>query len=209
VGPSSSRSSSARRKPRRRLPTTTANSASPEATVAQPPLPRHIPECSPDRGQHVTVRVLPNYPLWDQERRRWRRRRGWVRGQTCVPAGPIPLAARGLAAVLTRADPADAPVHHYQPGPRRRSRTLSACSARFDRSCQGSDQTRVRDTSRVKDKHRRPWLPVTTGGESSVSHAGGSLLVATAHATEPFGELSRRLGRRPWRSTIRARSCGI
>jgi len=35
--------------------------------VAQPPLPRHIPGRRPDRGQHVTVRVLPNYPLWDSQ----------------------------------------------------------------------------------------------------------------------------------------------
>jgi Transposase DDE domain group 1 len=49
----------------------------------------------------------------------------------------------------------------------------------------------------VKDKHRRPWLPVMVGGESLVSHAGGSLLVATARGAGLSRELSRRL--RPWR----------
>jgi Transposase DDE domain group 1 len=52
----------------------------------------------------------------------------------------------------------------------------------------------------VKDKQRRPWLSVITFGESLVSHAGGSLLVATAHATGLSRELSTRLGswRRSW-----------
>jgi hypothetical protein len=99
VGPSSSRSSSARRKPCRRLPTTTANSASPEATVAQPPLPGHIPECSPDRGQHVTVRVLPNYPLWDQDAACGGAR---VQPEHRRVADPDHDTARGLSAVLGR-----------------------------------------------------------------------------------------------------------
>ena len=52
----------------------------------------------------------------------------------------------------------------------------------------------------MKDKQRRPWLSVVTFGESLVSHAGGSLLVATAHATGLSRELSTRLGswRRSW-----------
>jgi hypothetical protein len=52
----------------------------------------------------------------------------------------------------------------------------------------------------VKDKQRRRWLSVITGGESLVSHAGGALLVATAGVTGLSGELSTRLGlwRRPW-----------
>jgi hypothetical protein len=46
--------------------------------------------------------VLPNSALWDQ---------GAAHGANvvdlrCVPAWPVPLAARGLAAVLARADPA-------------------------------------------------------------------------------------------------------
>jgi hypothetical protein len=49
----------------------------------------------------------------------------------------------------------------------------------------------------VKDKQRRPWLSVITFGESLVSHAGGSLLVATARAAGLCGELSTRL--RSWR----------
>jgi hypothetical protein len=48
----------------------------------------------------------------------------------------------------------------------------------------------------VKDKQRRPWLSVITFGESLVSHAGGSLLVATARVTGLSSELCRRLG--PW-----------
>jgi hypothetical protein len=52
----------------------------------------------------------------------------------------------------------------------------------------------------VKDKQRRAWLSVITGGESLVSHAGGSLLVATARAAGLSGELSARL--RPWRRPL-------
>jgi hypothetical protein len=52
----------------------------------------------------------------------------------------------------------------------------------------------------VKHKRRRPWLSVITGGESLVSHAGGSLLVGTAYATGLSRELSAQLAcwRRPW-----------
>jgi hypothetical protein len=52
----------------------------------------------------------------------------------------------------------------------------------------------------VKDKHRCPWLVVVLGGESLVSHAGGSLLVAMADAAGLSRELSAQLGRwrRPW-----------
>ena len=49
----------------------------------------------------------------------------------------------------------------------------------------------------MKDKRRRPWLGVITGGESLVSHAGGALLVETARRSGLAKELSRRLG--PWR----------
>jgi Transposase DDE domain group 1 len=49
----------------------------------------------------------------------------------------------------------------------------------------------------VKDKHRRPWLSVITGGESLVSHAGGVLLVESARRSGLARQLSRRLG--PWR----------
>jgi hypothetical protein len=49
----------------------------------------------------------------------------------------------------------------------------------------------------VKDKQRRPWLSVITFGESLVSHAGGSLLVATARAAGLSQELCQRL--EPWR----------
>jgi Transposase DDE domain group 1 len=52
----------------------------------------------------------------------------------------------------------------------------------------------------VKDKQRRAWLSVITGGELLVSHAGGSLLVATARAAGLSGELSARL--RPWRRPL-------
>jgi DDE family transposase len=50
----------------------------------------------------------------------------------------------------------------------------------------------------VKDKRRRPWLSVMTGGESLVSHVGGSLLVATAGVTGLCRELSAGLG--SWRA---------
>ena len=49
----------------------------------------------------------------------------------------------------------------------------------------------------MKDKHRRPWLSVITGGESLVSHAGGVLLVESARRSGLARQLSRRLG--PWR----------
>jgi hypothetical protein len=49
----------------------------------------------------------------------------------------------------------------------------------------------------VKDKHRRPWLSVIVGGESLVSHAGGTLLIETARRSGLAQELSARLGR--WR----------
>jgi hypothetical protein len=49
----------------------------------------------------------------------------------------------------------------------------------------------------VKDKHLRPWLSVITGGESLVSHAGGTLLVETARRSGLAAELSAGLGR--WR----------
>jgi hypothetical protein len=52
-----------------------------------------------------TYALLPNLPLLDQGRLR-RRGRGWVGLSTRVPVGPVPLAARGLAAVLARAGPA-------------------------------------------------------------------------------------------------------
>jgi hypothetical protein len=52
----------------------------------------------------------------------------------------------------------------------------------------------------VKDKYCRPWLSVIIGGESLVSHAGGSLLVGTAGVAGLSGELSRRLG--PWRRPL-------
>ncbi len=52
----------------------------------------------------------------------------------------------------------------------------------------------------MKDKQRRPWLSVITFGESLVSHAGGSLLVAAARGAGLCGELSTRLRlwRGPW-----------
>lgn len=46
----------------------------------------------------------------------------------------------------------------------------------------------------MKDKRCRPWLSVIVGGESLVSHAGGSLLVATARGVGLSRELSVRLG---------------
>ena len=49
----------------------------------------------------------------------------------------------------------------------------------------------------MKDKHLRPWLSVITGGESLVSHSGGTLLVETARRSGLAKELSSRLG--PWR----------
>jgi hypothetical protein len=52
----------------------------------------------------------------------------------------------------------------------------------------------------VKDKHRLPWLSVIVGGESLVSHAGGSLLVHTARAAGLSRALSARLG--PWRRPL-------
>jgi Transposase DDE domain group 1 len=52
----------------------------------------------------------------------------------------------------------------------------------------------------VKDKGRRPWLSVITGGESLVSHAGGVLLVETARRSSLAGQLSRLLG--PWRKPL-------
>ncbi|HEX8758672.1 MAG TPA: IS1380 family transposase [Pseudonocardiaceae bacterium] len=52
----------------------------------------------------------------------------------------------------------------------------------------------------MKDKHRLPWLSVIVGGESLVSHAGGSLLVATARGAGLSRELSARLG--PWRGPL-------
>ena len=58
----------------------------------------------------------------------------------------------------------------------------------------------MRGTSRVKDKHLRPWLSVIVGGESLVSHAGGALLVQTARRSGLTKELSTRLG--PWRLSL-------
>jgi len=55
----------------------------------------------------------------------------------------------------------------------------------------------MRDTPQVKDKGRRPWLSVITGGESLVSHAGGTLLVEVARRSGLARELSSGLG--PWR----------
>jgi len=59
------------------------------------------------------------------------------------------------------------------------------------------DRTELRGTSQVKDKQRRPWLSVIIGGESLVSHAGGTLLVETARRSGLAKELATRLG--PWR----------
>src|ERR687894_1186786 len=58
----------------------------------------------------------------------------------------------------------------------------------------------MRGTSQVKDKQRRPWLSVIAGGESLVSHAGGTLLVETARRSGLAKELSARLGR--WRRPL-------
>lgn len=58
----------------------------------------------------------------------------------------------------------------------------------------------MRGTSRVKNTHRCPWLPVITGGESLVSHAGGVLLVETARRSRLAKELSSRC--RPWRRPL-------
>jgi Transposase DDE domain group 1 len=52
----------------------------------------------------------------------------------------------------------------------------------------------------VKDKHHRPWLPVITGGESLVSHAGATLLVETARRSGLAKQLSGLLG--PWRPPL-------
>ena len=71
-----------------------------------------------DTGLHLPLSVrrlllcvLPNTPLWDQVRCLRRRGRGQVCRAACVPAGPVPLAARGLAAVLARAGPAGTEGH--------------------------------------------------------------------------------------------------
>lgn len=52
----------------------------------------------------------------------------------------------------------------------------------------------------MKDKGRRPWLSVITGGESLVSHAGGVLLVETARRSGLAKELSARC--RVWRRPL-------
>ena len=52
----------------------------------------------------------------------------------------------------------------------------------------------------MKDKHRRPWLSVIAGGESLVSHAGGTLLVEAARRSGLAKQLSARLG--PWRRPL-------
>jgi DDE family transposase len=54
--------------------------------------------------------------------------------------------------------------------------------------------------SRITSSGPVALLSVMLGGESLVSHAGGSLLVATARVAGLSGELSKRLGpwRRPW-----------
>jgi hypothetical protein len=54
----------------------------------------------------------------------------------------------------------------------------------------------------VKDKHLGPWLSVITGGESLVSHAGGTLLVETARRSGLAEELSAGLVRW-WRPAAR------
>jgi Transposase DDE domain group 1 len=82
------------------------------------------------------------------------------------------------------------------PGLDARKCLLSPVGSEFSRL----DQTGVRGTSQVKDKHRLPWLSVIVGGESLVSHAGGSLLVATARGAGLSRELSARLG--PWRRPL-------
>jgi hypothetical protein len=50
--------------------------------------------------------VAAEFPSMGIKRRLRRLRRGRVRHRTRMPAGPIPLAARGLAAVLARTGPA-------------------------------------------------------------------------------------------------------
>ena len=55
----------------------------------------------------------------------------------------------------------------------------------------------MRGTPQVKDKGCRPWLSVIAGGESLVSHAGGTLLVEVARRSGLARELSSGLG--PWR----------
>jgi hypothetical protein len=60
------------------------------------------------------------------------------------------------------------------------------------------DQTGVKGTSQVTDKHRLPWLSVIVGGESLVWHSGGALLAQTARASGLSRELSAGLG--PWRA---------
>jgi alkylation response protein AidB-like acyl-CoA dehydrogenase len=52
----------------------------------------------------------------------------------------------------------------------------------------------------VKDRHLRPWLSVIAGGESLVSHAGGTLLVEAARRSGLAKQLSARLG--PWRRPL-------
>lgn len=52
----------------------------------------------------------------------------------------------------------------------------------------------------MKDKGRRPWLSVITGGESLVSHAGAVLLVETARRSGLAKELSARC--RVWRRPL-------
>ena len=52
----------------------------------------------------------------------------------------------------------------------------------------------------MKDRHLRPWLWVITGGESLVSHAGGTLLVEAARRSGLARQLSTRLG--PWRRPL-------
>jgi hypothetical protein len=59
--------------------------------------------------ERVYRTLLPNSPLWDQARR-LRRRGTWLSPVVVLgcPAGSVPLAARGLAAVLARPAPAGA-----------------------------------------------------------------------------------------------------
>ena len=52
----------------------------------------------------------------------------------------------------------------------------------------------------MKDRHLRPWLSVVAGGESLVSHAGGTLLVEAARRSGLAKQLSARLG--PWRRPL-------
>ena len=60
--------------------------------------------------------LLPNLPLWDQARHLRRRGCGYVFRLTHRAAGPIPLAARGLAAVLARPRPGGRAVIDANPG---------------------------------------------------------------------------------------------